>query len=228
MFVKICGVTDAEDALLAAGLGADAIGVNFVASSVRRVSPSTARDVIRKLPPEVLTVGIFRNHPRERVVKTFNEVGLRAVQLHGDETIDDVRWIAERVPNVIRALPAAALGSIDLAELASVPLLIDSPEPGSGAPFDWTQLAADPPNRPFILAGGLTPENLAEAIGLLEPWGVDVASGVESAPGRKDPVAMRRFIATARSMAPSGIDDDRSRGPRSGSPFDWEIETTGR
>ena len=221
MFVKICGVTSPDDALLAAGLGADALGLNFVPSSGRLITARAATDIVRRLPPEVLTVGVFRNDRRERVVQIANEVGLRAVQLHGDETPDDVAWIGERVPNVIRALPAAALGRYDLDGCGSVRLLVDAPEPGSGVAFDWERLAADPPDRPYLLAGGLTPDNVVGAIELLRPWGVDLASGVESRPGVKDPVKLQRFIAAVRSVAPS--DDDNE--PLAGSPFDWEDPT---
>ncbi len=221
MFVKICGITTPDDALLAAGLGTDALGLNFVPASVRLITPRLATDIVRRLPPEVLTVGVFRNERRERVVKIANEVGLRAVQLHGDEPPDDVAWIGERIPNVIRALPAAALGRYDLDACGPVRLLVDSPEPGSGKPFDWERLAADPPDRPYLLAGGLDPDNVVDAIKLLRPWGVDLASGVESRPGVKDPVKLQRFIAAARSVAPSGDYHEST----AGSPFDWEDPT---
>lgn len=225
MFVKICGITTSEDALLAAGLGADAVGMIFAASS-RRVTASIAKDIVRRLPPEVLTVGVFRNDRKERVVETANTVGIRVVQLHGDETPEETRWIAERVPNVIRAFSAADLARRDLDSYGPVQLMIDSPEPGSGRAFDWNQLADSPPDRRYVLAGGLTPENLAEAIALLDPWGVDVATGVEAAPGRKDPVKLRRFIATARSMAPSDRTETQLGEAEAGSPFDWEDTTS--
>jgi phosphoribosylanthranilate isomerase len=217
VFVKICGITTPDDALLAAGLGADAVGLIF-APSTRKVTAATAVDIVRRLPPEVLTVGVFRNERRERVVTRVNEVGLRVAQLHGDETADDVAWIAERVPNVIRALSAADLARHDLDALGSARLLIDAPEPGSGSPFDWERLAADPPRQAFLLAGGLHPGNVVDAITLLRPWGVDVATGVEARPGVKDPVKVQRFIAAARSVARS----DDLDGPIAGSPFDWE------
>ncbi len=221
MFVKICGVTNPEDALLAAGLGADCVAFNFYPGSTRHVSTTAAAEMVRRLPPEILTAGVFRNERRERVVQIANEVGLRAVQLHGDEKPDDVAWVGERVPNVIRALSAGVLDRYDLDACGPVRLLVDAPEPGSGKPFDWERLAADPPDRPYILAGGLRPENVADAIRLLRPWGVDVASGVESRPGVKDPVKVQRFINAARSVAPSG-DHDVSTAD---SPFDWEDRT---
>lgn len=199
VYVKICGVTTSDDALLAAGLGADALGLNFVAASPRLISTRVASEIVRRLPPEVLTVGVFRNERPERVVKIANEVGLRAVQLHGEEPPDEVSWVGERIPNVIRALSAESLHRYDLDACGSVQLLVDAPEPGSGKPFDWERLAVDPPDRAFLLAGGLHPDNVEDAIRLLRPWGVDVASGVEASPGVKDPVLLQRFIAAARS-----------------------------
>ncbi len=198
MFVKICGVTTEDDALLAAGLGADAIGMIFATSS-RRISSGTARDIVRRLPPEVLTVGVFRNESKERVVEIANKVGLRAVQLHGHESAEDTRWVAERVPTVFRAFSAADPALDRLSAFGDVRLLIDSPEPGSGEAFDWRTLEDRDIDRPFLLAGGLHPDNVAEAIALVRPWGVDVATGVEARPGIKDPSKVQRFIAAARA-----------------------------
>lgn len=221
MFVKICGITTPDDALLAGGLGADAIGLNFVPSSKRLITAAVARDIVRRLPPEVLCVGVFRNDDRERVVRITNEIGMRVAQLHGDESPEDVAWIGDRVPSVIRALSAQSLADYDLDACGPVRLMVDAPEPGSGVTFDWERLAADPPDRRYVLAGGLRPENVADAVRLLEPWGVDVASGVEARPGVKDPVKVQRFIAAARSVAPSDDSDE----PMFGSPFDWEEHT---
>lgn len=200
LFVKICGITSEDDALLAAAMGADAIGMIFAASS-SRITKGRARDIVRRLPPEVLSVGVFRNESRERVVALANDVGLRAVQLHGHESAEDTRWVAERVPNVIRAFGIGdpALARID--DYGDIRLLIDAPEPGSGKTFDWNALAAEPPERGYILAGGLDPENVERAIRATSPWGVDVKSGVEAKPGTKDPMKVKEFIATARATA---------------------------
>jgi phosphoribosylanthranilate isomerase len=249
MFVKICGVTTVDDALLAAGLGADAIGMIF-ASSARRVAEGNARDIVRRVPPEVLSVGVFRNERRERVVELANRIGLRAVQLHGDETAEDTRWIGERVPAVIKAFsiedPALESG----ADYGPHRLLIDSPVPGSGRPFDWDRLDRRVAGRPYLLAGGLNPDNVGRAIELLGPWGVDVASGVEASPGRKDPSKVRRFLAAARAAVPrprpaepvpasgrpayrdwhpgsSPVPVDAGAGPSDDRrPFDWEEDRT--
>ncbi len=205
MFVKICGVTEADDALLAAGLGANAIGMIFSASS-RRITNAQARDVVHRLPGEVMTVGVFRDEGRERVVRTANEIGLQAVQLHGSESAEETHWIGERVRSVIKAFAVddPALGKAVENPTAYGPhrLLIDSSTPGSGQVFDWTRLEDTVGDRPYVLAGGLIPENVAEAIEMLDPWGVDVASGVEASPGRKDPAKVRRFIAAARAAVP--------------------------
>ena len=108
MLIKICGITSEPDAMLAAALGADAVGFIF-APSPRQVSPQAVRSIIERMPPEILTVGVFRNESRVRVVDIVNSIGLRAAQLHGDETIEDTQWIAERVPLVIKAFPAGNL-----------------------------------------------------------------------------------------------------------------------
>lgn len=200
VFVKICGITDPEDALLAAGLGADAVGLVFAASP-RRVGTGAARDIIRRLPPEILAVGVFRNERRERVVELANTIGLRAVQLHGHESPEDTRWVAERVPAVIRAFSVRDPALVSGADYGPHRLLIDSPSPGSGQVFDWSAVDRVADGRPFILAGGLDPDNVADAVDLVEPWGVDVSSGVEASPGRKDPAKVRKFIQAARRAA---------------------------
>ena len=215
LFVKICGITSEDDALLAAGLGADAIGLIFAASS-SRITTGKARDIVRRLPPEILTVGVFRDESRERVVKMANTVGLRAVQLHGHETAEDTQWVAERVPNVIRAFASDDPALDRHEDYGDVRLLIDSPLPGSGLAFDWSVLPSGPINRGFILAGGLGPENIEQAITAVQPWGVDVKTGVEAEPGKKDPVKLRQFIARARDAASADV------------PFDWATDAVWR
>ncbi len=198
--MKICGVTTVDDALLAAGLGADAIGLNFAASP-RRIGLDTAREVMRRLPPDVLAVAVFRNQSRDEVVATAHELGIGVVQLHGDESPEDCRWVADRVTGVIRAFGIADPALTGDADYGPHRLLIDSPQPGSGQVFDWSNLELVLAGRPFILAGGLDPDNVADAIDVARPWGVDVASGVETSPGRKDPAKVRRFITNAREAA---------------------------
>ena len=221
MFVKICGITCVEDALLATALGADGVGFVF-APSGRKVAAPAVEDIVRQLPHEMMTVGVFRDQSREQVVKTVNGIGLRAAQLHGHESPEDCRWVAERVPVTIRALP---VGSSDLErfdEFGADLLLLDSQEPGSGQVFDWTLAAKIPSNRRVVLAGGLDPGNVGRAIQLLDPFGVDVSSGVEREPGLKDPRLMRAFVEAAKAAVPDSLDVDQHSGQR---PFNWEDET---
>ena len=220
MFIKICGMTREEDALLATALGADAVGFVF-APSARQIAPQVARDIARQLPGDILTVGVFRDESAERVVEIVNGAGLRAAQLHGHESPAECRFVAERVPITIKAIPA---GSPDLErfdDFGADLLMLDSPIPGSGEVFDWSLAEGAPGNRPMLLAGGLDPGNVASAIERVAPYGVDVSSGVESRPGRKDPRLLRLFIEAARGAEPASGAYEGSRRP----PFDWETQT---
>jgi phosphoribosylanthranilate isomerase len=219
VFVKICGVTTEEDALLAVAMGADAVGFNFVPSSPRFLAVGRAADIAKRLPPEILTVGVFRDEVRERVVDLTHQAGLRAAQLHGHENAADTRWVRERIAVVIKAFPGGD------PELAKAPgygadiVLLDSASPGSGRVFDWSLAEGAPSGLRVLLAGGLTPDNVAEAIERVRPWGVDVASGVESAPGVKDPTQVRRFISAARDAEPADY-----HGAEQDKPFDWMLD----
>ncbi|HVM41168.1 MAG TPA: phosphoribosylanthranilate isomerase [Acidimicrobiia bacterium] len=219
MFVKICGVTTEEDALLAVAMGADAVGFVF-APSRRQVRPDDVRDIVRRLPPEVVTVGVFRNERPETVCDVVNRIGLRAAQLHGGETLTEVTYVRERVPMVLQAFPA---GDPRLDEASKSPadvILVDSRDPGSGTVFDWSLVEGVPPTKPMLLAGGLTPDNVETAIQRVQPWGVDVATGVEHKPGRKDPTKVRRFIEAAnRAFDALGRDDEWQ--PSAEPPYDW-------
>jgi phosphoribosylanthranilate isomerase len=218
VFVKICGMTTEEDALLAVAMGADAIGFIF-APSVRQVAPARAADIAKRLPPEIVTVGVFRDEAPQRVVDIVNAAGLRAAQLHGHENPEETAWVRTRVPVVIKAFPG---GDPQLAHAASYgadAILLDSASPGSGRVFDWSLAEGAPSGLRVILAGGLTPDNVTEAIERVRPWGVDVASGVEAEPGVKDPTLVRRFITAAKAAEPAdyhGREDDR--------PYDWMLE----
>jgi phosphoribosylanthranilate isomerase len=224
MFVKICGVTTEEDALLAVGMGADALGFNFVPGSSRQIRTATARDIVRRLPGGVLTVGVFRDELKERVVEVTHEAGLQAAQLSGRETSKDSSWVAQRIPYLIKAFTAgdAAIDHLDRYSTSAV--LVDAPEPGSGEVFDWSLLDGRERGRPLILAGGLHPQNVGQAVRIVRPWGVDVATGVESSPGTKDPVKVREFILNARAaeaaMEPTGEEFD----PDAPRPYDWRDE----
>jgi phosphoribosylanthranilate isomerase len=172
---------------------------------------------VRRLPPDVLTVGVFRDEAPQRVVDVVNGTGLRAAQLHGHEPAEQTMWVHQRVPFLIKAFTAGdpALDRAD--EFGADAILVDSHAPGSGDVFDWSLAEGAPVNRRVILAGGLTPENVAEAIERVRPWGVDVATGVEDAPGRKDARKVRDFVRNARAAAPR-----RYHGDEDMRPFDWQ------
>lgn len=224
--MKICGITTEEDALLATALGADAVGFVF-APSPRQVTVTQARDIARRLPPGVLTVGVFRDELARRVVDITFEAGLRAAQLHGHESPAVTREVRRQVPFVIKAFAAGSAALDGAADHGADVLLIDSAQPGSGTVFDWTLVDAVPLGHRVLLAGGLHADNVAVAVRRVRPWGVDVSSGVEAAPGRKDAVKLRRFIEAARAAAGTDAapvvgsgDDGWPAGPADG-PYDW-------
>ena len=221
MFVKICGVTSEEDALVAVGMGADAVGFNFVSGSPRQISPRLARDIVRRLPGGIVTVGVFRNELPERVVQIMDGAGLRLAQLHGNETTADCRWIAERVPGLIKAFVAGDPNVERVRDYGASVLMLDGPEPGSGNVFDWRQLEGRDRGMRLLLAGGLRASNVAAAIKAVRPWGVDVASGVESEPGRKDVLAMREFVTAAKEAGGLLAEADEAETPDADAPYDW-------
>ena len=199
MFVKICGTTSEEDALLAVAMGADAVGFIF-APSPRRIAAQAVADIVKRLPPEILTVGVFRDEAPTRVVEVVNGTGLKGAQLHGHETPDQTGFVRARVPFVIQAFPAGDPAVARAGDYPADVVLVDSPSPGSGQVFDW-RMAEVPDGLRLVLAGGLTPANVAEAIAQVHPWGVDVVTGVEATPGHKDPVKVRAFVAAAKAAA---------------------------
>jgi phosphoribosylanthranilate isomerase len=218
VFVKICGITSEEDALLAVAMGADAVGFVF-APSTRQIAPARAADIAKRLPPEILTVGVFRDSAPERVVEIVNGAGLRCAQLHGHENVEQTRKVARNVPMLIKAFPGGDPELERVADYGADLVLLDSASPGSGRVFDWSLAEGAPPNQRVVLAGGLNPRNVAAAIDRVHPWGVDVSSGVEQAPGRKDPRLVRQFINAARSAEPPGYEADEDH-----QPFDWMVE----
>jgi phosphoribosylanthranilate isomerase len=220
MWVKICGITSESDALLAVAMGADALGFVF-APSARQVSVRLVDDIIRRLPPEVLTVGVFRDEHPDRVIEIARTAGLGAVQLHGRESVDATHQVHASVPVVIKAFAA---GSDDLHradEFGANMILVDGATPGSGTAFDWSLMDAVSADTHLILAGGLAPDNVTAAIRRVQPWGVDVSSGVESAPGRKDARKLKAFIEAARSV--TFAQDPKPS--RHGDLFDWSVDT---
>jgi len=232
LFVKICGITSEADALLAVGMGASAVGFIF-APSPRQMAPAAVADIVKRLPHETVTVGVFRDESPRRVVEIAGQIGLRAVQLHGFESAEDARWVAERVHWTIKAFPAGHRNIERFSEYGAQTLLVDGPNPGSGELFDWrlAEGVVDPTR--LLVSGGLRPDNVAGAVAHLHPWGVDVASGVEASPGVKDPGKVRDFVLAAREagrlVAAEHLDDgsdgsvDVVTGPRSATDlFDWQ------
>ena len=196
MLVKICGITRADDALAAVAAGAGAIGFVFWPGSPRFVDPFRARAIVRALPPFITVVGVFVNQPLEYVNGVASLVRLGAVQLHGDETTGFASAIS--VP-IIKAIPLGATDEGRAAEWpAATTLLLDVHDPvkrgGTGRTIDWTAAAAVAARRRVLVAGGLTPENVADAVARVRPFGIDVSSGVERAPGIKDHQRLRALF----------------------------------
>jgi phosphoribosylanthranilate isomerase len=224
LFVKICGVTNEDDALLAVAMGADAIGFVF-APSPRQVHPEVVRDIIKRLPHDTLTIGVFRNETPERVIDIVSRTGLKGAQLHGGETAEDLRLVRLRVPFVIQALPAGdgrLAGAGVGAEAADV-VLVDSQSPGSGDVFDWSLAEGAPDGVRLLLAGGLNPDNVEQAIRKVRPWGVDSASGTEASPGRKDATKVRLFVARAKE---AGKALEEGWTPGNEGPYNWAEDGT--
>ena len=207
LLIKICGVTTPADAVMAAGAGATAIGVNLWPGSKRFAgSGDAARAVVAAIPPGILKVGVFVNAAPAHVRRTLRELGLDRAQLHGDETARDfAAFDRTQLIRAIRVRDAASFaGQREWDGVASVRLydaFVDG-FGGGGQPAPWALIAGQA-TRPFWLAGGLTPENVAAAIAATTPDGVDVASGVEAAPGCKDAGRVAAFIVAARAAAAS-------------------------
>jgi phosphoribosylanthranilate isomerase len=225
VFVKICGITTEEDALLAIALGADALGFVFASGSPRMVTVEEASDIVKHVPyDEVVTIGVFRDERPERVTDIVHTVGLKGAQLHGREPPSEVEYVRKRVPLVIQGFaagdPALAMAADGPADL----VLVDAPEPGSGRVFDWVQIDGALEGVRIVLAGGLTPDNVSDAIWRVHPWGVDVSTGVETAPGsgRKDPRKLRRFIEAARASSAALAHEGMNGGGQP--PYDWQAE----
>ena len=201
--VKICGMTRHEDAELAASLGAWAIGFVLWPQSKRAADPAVAAGIARALRRRVELVGVFVNPTLDEVVHAAEGIGLTHVQLHGDEGPAFCTAVAERTgARVIKAIGIASGADMRAIERFHTDLhLLDSGRGGSGQTWDWELVAQRRSRVPVLLAGGLTPDNVADAIAAVRPWGVDVASGVESAPGVKDPAKVEAFVAAAHGTA---------------------------
>lgn len=199
--VKICGITSVADAQAAAEAGADMIGLMFYEKSPRHITLETAAAIHRALPPFVLRVGVFVNPAAELVLRALGDCGLSLLQFHGDEASEFCTQFGAMSLKALRVRDAESLNQ--LANFQTEAFLLDAYSPGglggTGEKFDWAlAVAAQQFGKPIFLAGGLTPENVADAVRQVRPFAVDVSSGVESAPGKKDAAKVRAFIAAAR------------------------------
>ncbi len=203
--VKICGITRPEDALAAVEAGADALGFVFFKESPRHIFPEKAAEIITLLPPFVQVVGLFVNEQAEQVNEIADLCRLDLVQLHGDETSAYCRQIRRRILKAFRVRTLTCLDPIS--DYLTAGLLLDTYSPsfygGTGTAFNW-EIAREASGRfgRIVLAGGLTPDNVADAIRQVHPWAVDVSSGVESEPGKKDHQKVREFIRNAKEAKP--------------------------
>ena len=199
--VKICGITNLADAKLAVDLGADALGFNFYEKSVRNISPADAYKIIRALPEKIEAAGVFVNWSPEAVIALARAINLDTVQLHGDEPPAAARAAAKffNVTKAFRVDKGFRLTQLTPFESSSRAFLFDAAKSGeyggTGHRTDWTIARRAAKSHRIILAGGLTPENVAEAILYVRPYAVDVASGVESRPGKKSRAKLRQFFA---------------------------------
>ena len=200
--VKVCGITNFEDARVAAEAGADAIGLVF-AKSPRQVSIEEAGELAAALPDGVLAVGVFVNEEPEEVLRVAREVGLDYAQLHGDEAPETVTVLRERGVRVIKALRVRDAGSLLVLERYEADLFLldawsEKARGGTGERFDWAAAKSLKGRGNILVSGGLTPENVREAVRFFEPYGVDASSSLEDAPGKKNRERVRRFVGAAK------------------------------
>lgn len=208
VFVKVCGIRTIEDGRMAVEAGADAVGFVFWPMSPRRVDVATAAAISRELPPFVLRVGVFVDAAREEMARTADTVGLDLLQLHGDEPPEALLGLPRRALKAVRVGKGFAFEHALRYAGAAAGVVVDTRltetalPGGTGVPFDWSLVRGLRERVPFLmLAGGLTPDNVVEAIRSVGPHAVDVSSGVEAMPGRKDPAKVRAFVAAVRAEA---------------------------
>lgn len=202
--VKICGITRLEDAELAVELGAAALGFNFYAPSPRYITPAKAREITRRLPPFVMSVGVFADEPDAgRILALAREAGLNAIQVRGPR-LPDAGELLDEYPLIVAVPVHAQFQAAELGALKASAFLLDAYDPqllgGTGKTFDWNLAREAARYGRIVLAGGLTPENVGPAIRAARPFAVDVASGVESSPGVKDAGKLRAFFEAVRDI----------------------------
>jgi len=206
LFVKICGITTAADAECAIAAGADALGFVFWAMSPRRTTVENAAAIARALPTTVRRVGVFVNETRDEMARAADAVGLDLLQLHGDEPVDAIAGLPRPALKAVRVGKGFAQDEAMRYAAVASGILVDTRLPGethmpggTGVPFDWSLVKGLASRVPFLmLAGGLGPANVGEAVRAVRPHAVDVSSGVEALPGRKDPEKVRAFVRAAR------------------------------
>lgn len=202
--VKICGITNWPDALQAVEAGADFLGFNFYPRSPRFIAPAAARRIVRRLPKDVAAVGVFVNAPVRTILAIARAVGLDFVQLHGDESPEKVSQVARALPVIkaVRVRNSFRATNLQKFKRASA-FLLDGFDPrrrgGSGKSFEWAIARCAKRNGRVFLAGGLTPKNVADAIRAAKPYAIDVCSGVEAKPGKKDPERVESLLRAVRS-----------------------------
>ena len=204
MFVKVCGVASVEMARVAVDAGADAVGVVMAAGSPRNLSFADAARVVASVRDAVDTVLVVRHVPAAEAAEVALRLGVSVLQLHGSYTRHDFAAARGRFGRLWRATSLAADPDLEVGAWGEEALLLDAPTPGSGERWDVADLGARRPTGRWLLAGGLTPDNVADAVRAARPWGVDVSSGVESAPGVKDADLVRAFVAAARGVSRAG------------------------
>lgn len=212
-WIKICGITNVQDAVGAVESGADALGFVFYPKSPRNMAASAVREIVRQLPQRVEKVGVFVEEPPQRAAEVAREAGLTAVQMYGMDLQDasrtsELKWIPAFSAN---HLPPRVPHQSNLFAVLVDSGSKDTPG-GTGIAFEWPRMQEQIAllgTTPVIVAGGLTPENISEAIGILKPWGVDVSSGVEKSPGRKDPTKVQSFIQAVRKAETSQLHGKR-------------------
>jgi phosphoribosylanthranilate isomerase len=207
--VKICGITNWSDAKCAVGAGADLLGFNFYSGSPRYIQPARARQIVRRLPKKIRSVGVFVNESEQRILKIADSVGLACLQLHGDEPPAMVVRLQKALP-VIKAVRARkSFHAKDLSKFRRAnAMLLDGFDKrargGTGKTFDWKIARRAKPYGRIFLAGGLTPENVADAIRIAQPFAVDVCSGVEARPGKKNPAKIKALMAQVKAAQRTG------------------------
>lgn len=211
--IKICGIKTVDDALAALDAGADMIGFNFYPKSPRYIEVGMCRNIMSVMRKygHIVFVGVFVNAPVEQICATMETCGLNLAQLHGDESLETVKALNGKAFKAFRGVPQSLNGfARELAPAFLLDASVKGEYGGTGAKADWSAAAQLAKQYPLLLAGGLTPENIAEAVQCVIPWGVDVASGVESSPGVKDPGKMKAFVRAISDIRDSELAQTKS------------------